>query len=95
MAKLLYRDGANFKDYLERPLPSTLKTAKIGDDIDVTFLGYESAEQFIEKEFDRNYSEDYDHGLLELLELDETDFKDPAPVENHFETFANIFNPNL
>lgn len=91
MAKFLYRDGANYKDIVHLPLPVALKGAKINDDIDVTLLGYESGEDFINRYFGRFYDDEYDHQLLELLDFDETDFKEEP--ESLLPLFCEIFKP--
>jgi hypothetical protein len=74
MAKLMYRDAANYKTLLTLPLPKHLRgKVEIGDDINVKSLGYRGAKHFVEKEVG-GYSQEFDHPYVQLLEIDLSDF---------------------
>lgn len=73
MAKLLYTDGANWKTYFERPLPEHLKGKEAGNQITCQDLGYADSSEFCEEEVG-NYNEEFDHNLIDIIEITSEDF---------------------
>lgn len=75
-AEFLYRDGANYKDYVEIESDLIPNDLTEGDDIEMETIGTS-----FEKLFDRSYDELYDHNILEFIR-----YIDEPEQENKQET---------